>query len=130
MEKDKLGLATKRIVGDILADSHSYSCSLNIKNQNDLYQHFMPFVKAGGFFVPSKHSFALGDEVQLRLSLFLVEELIVVEGKAIWVSFNGDSSLDSQGVGIQLSASESEIVTTIRSLLDDMPQNHKSTLTM
>ena len=119
MEKNKLGLTTKRIVGDILVDSDSYSCSLNIKNQNELHQHFMPFVKGGGFFVPSKHSFSLGDGVQL-----------VIEGKVIWVSFNGDSSLDSQGVGVQLSASESEIVTTIKCLLDDMPQNHKSTLTM
>jgi len=130
MEKNKLGLTTKRIVGDTLVDSDSYSCSLNIKNQNELHQHFMPFVKGGGFFVPSKHSFSLGDGVQLRLSLFLAEDLIVIEGKVIWVSFNGDSSLDSQGVGVQLSASESEIVTTIKCLLDDMPQNHKSTLTM
>jgi Tfp pilus assembly protein PilZ len=63
-------------------------------------------VKGVGFFVRSKHSYALGDRVQLRLSLFLTEELIVVEGKVIWVSFNGDSSLDSQDVGVQLSASE------------------------
>ena len=57
----------------------------------------MLFVKNGGFFVSSKHAFAfaLGDSVQLRLALYLVDELVVVQGTVIWVSFNGDSSLDS-----------------------------------
>ena len=59
----------------------------------------MPFVKSGGFFVSSKHAFALGDSVQFRLALYLVDELVVVQGTVIWVSFNGDSSLDIQGVG-------------------------------
>ena len=94
MEKDKLGLATKRIVGDLVTDIDTISCSLNIKNQNELYQYFMHFVKNGGFFVSSKHAFALGDSVQLRLALYLVDELVVVQGTVIWVSFNVDSSLD------------------------------------
>ena len=46
------------------------------------------------------------------------------------VSFNGDSSLDIQGVGVQLTASEGELVSTIKCLLDDIPQTYKSTLTM
>jgi hypothetical protein len=41
----------------------------------------------------------LADSVQLRLALYLVDELVVVQGTVIWVSFNGDSSLDIQGVG-------------------------------
>ena len=54
MEKDKLGLATKRIVGDLVTDIDIISCSLNIKNQNELYQHFMPFEKMGvSLFHPS-----------------------------------------------------------------------------
>ena len=130
MEKDKLGLATKRIVGDLVTNIDTISCSLDIKNQNELYQHFMPFVKNGGFFVSSKHAFALGDSVQLRLAPYLVDELVVVQGTVIWVSFNGDSSLDIQGVGVQLTASEGELVSTIKCLLDDIPQTYKSTLTM
>ena len=94
----------------------------------------MLFVKNGGFFVSSKHAFAfafaLGDSVQLRLALYLVDELVVVQGTVIWVSFNGDSSLDIQGVGVQLTASEGELVSTIKCLLDDIPQTYKSTLTM
>ena len=92
----------------------------------------MFFVKNGGFFVSSKHAFAfaLGDSVQLRLAPYLVDELVVVQGTVIWVSFNGDSSLDVQGVGVQLTASEGELVSTIKCLLDDIPQTYKSTLTM
>ena len=37
MEKDKLGLATKRIVDDLVTDIDTISCSLDIKNQNELY---------------------------------------------------------------------------------------------
>jgi len=46
-------------VGDLVTDIDAISCSLNIKNQNELYQHFMPFVKNGGFFVSSKQAFGL-----------------------------------------------------------------------
>ncbi len=46
-------------MGDLVTDIDAISCSLNIKNQNELYQHFMPFVKNGGFFVSSKQAFGL-----------------------------------------------------------------------
>ena len=117
-------------MGDLVTDIDTISFSLNIKNQNELYQHFMPFVKNGGFFVSSKHGFALGDSVQLRLALYLVDELVAAQRTVIWVSSNGDSSLDIQGVGVQLTASEGELVSTIKCLLDDIPQTYKSTLTM
>ncbi|MGD0961458.1 MAG: pilus assembly protein PilZ, partial [Methylomonas sp.] len=43
--------------------------SLTIKEKSALYSAYMPFVKNGGLFIPTKRDYEIGEEVFLLLSL-------------------------------------------------------------
>ncbi|HHM06435.1 MAG TPA: pilus assembly protein PilZ, partial [Gammaproteobacteria bacterium] len=42
--------------------------SVNVKEKNALFEAYMPFVKNGGLFVPTKKKYRLGDEVFVLLT--------------------------------------------------------------
>ena len=43
--------------------------SLTIKDKSALYAAYMPFVKGGGLFIPTKKSYRIGEEVFMLLTL-------------------------------------------------------------
>ena len=55
--------------------------SLNIKDKSALYAAYMPYVKNGGLFIPTKKNYTLGDEVFMLLSLMDDKERLPVAGK-------------------------------------------------
>jgi len=56
--------------------------SLSIKDKTVLYAAYMPFVKGGGLFIPTKKEYAQGDEVFMLLNLMDEVEKIPVAGKS------------------------------------------------
>ena len=60
--------------------------SLAIKDKAVLYAAYMPFVRNGGLFIPTKKEYQLGDEVFMLLNLMDEAEKIPVAGKVIWVT--------------------------------------------
>lgn len=84
--------------------------SLAIKDKSTLYSSYMPFLKSGGIFIPTDKPFELGDEVFLLLSLMDEPERFPVTGKVVWITPRGSLGGRPQGVGIQFSGNEGQVV--------------------
>ena len=77
--------------------------SLTIKDKSALYAAYMPFVKGGGLFIPTKKSYMLGDEVFMLLTLMEETDKIPVAGKIIWITPVGAEGNRAAGIGVQFS---------------------------
>ena len=77
--------------------------SLTIKDKSALYAAYMPFVKGGGLFIPTKKGYMLGDEVFMLLTLMEETEKIPVAGKIIWITPIGAQGNRAAGIGVQFS---------------------------
>lgn len=77
--------------------------SLTIKDKSALYAAYMPFIKGGGLFIPTKKDYTLGDEVFMLLTLMDEPEKIPVAGKIIWITPLGAQGNRATGIGVQFS---------------------------
>ncbi len=77
--------------------------SLTIKDKSALYAAYMPFVKGGGLFIPTKKDYQLGDEVFMLLTLMDDTEKIPVAGKIVWITPVGSQGNRAAGIGVQFS---------------------------
>jgi type IV pilus assembly protein PilZ len=77
--------------------------SLTIKDKSALYAAYMPFVKGGGLFIPTKKRYNVGDEVFMLLSLMDEPEKIPVAGKIVWITPFGAQGNRAAGIGVQFS---------------------------
>lgn len=75
--------------------------SVTIKDKQALYEAYMPFVKNGGLFIPTKKEYALGNEVFVLLSLMEENEKIPFSGRVVWVTPKGAQGNRSTGIGVQ-----------------------------
>ena len=77
--------------------------SLTIKDKSALYAAYMPFIKGGGLFIPTKKEYELGDEVFMLLTLMDDTEKIPVAGKIVWITPVGSQGNRAAGIGVQFS---------------------------
>ena len=75
--------------------------SIAIKDKQALYMSYMPFVKNGGLFVPSKKDYNLGDEMFLLVKIMDEIDPVHISGKVVWVSPTGALGNRPRGVGVQ-----------------------------
>ncbi|GHA16758.1 type IV pilus biogenesis protein PilZ [Arenicella chitinivorans] len=75
--------------------------SIAIKDKQALYMSYMPFVKNGGLFVPTKKDYNLGDEMFLLVKIMDEIDPVHISGKVIWVSPPGALGNRPRGVGVQ-----------------------------
>ena len=68
--------------------------SLAIKDKAVLYAAYMPFIRNGGLFIPTKKEYELGDKVFMLLNLMDEAEKIPVAGKVVGPSFAADEVAD------------------------------------
>ncbi|MEL0083314.1 MAG: PilZ domain-containing protein, partial [Gammaproteobacteria bacterium] len=80
--------------------------SLALKDKAQLYSSFMSYVVGGGLFIPTKKSYALGDEVFLLLTLPSDTAKMPVAGKIIWITPAGAQGGKVAGIGIQFADEE------------------------
>lgn len=79
--------------------------SLHLPNKSAIYSSYMPFIKNGGLFVPTKVQCSMGEEVFLLLSLLDSKEKIPISGKVIWISPSSKyERTRPAGIGIQFNA--------------------------
>ncbi len=105
--------------------------SYNIKDKQELYEAYMPFLINGGLFVPSRKKFSLGDEVLILLGL-MDEERIAIPGKVAWITPMGSQHSINSGVGVQFSdsAEGKQAQSSIVSLLAGMLESDRLTRTL
>lgn len=77
--------------------------SLTIRDKSALYAAYMPFVKGGGLFIPTKKSYRIGEEVFMLLTLMEETEKLPVAGKIIWITPVGAQGNRAAGIGVQFS---------------------------
>jgi type IV pilus assembly protein PilZ len=82
--------------------------TLQIEDKNDLYTAYMPFVKGGGLFIPTKKHYKLGDQVFIVLSFMDDPEKLPIAGKVIWTSPKAAQGGHPPGVGVQLGGKDSD----------------------
>ena len=86
---------------DINERERSSVISITIKDKQALYMSYMPFIKNGGLFVPTKKDYNLGDELCLLVRIMDEEEPMQISGKVVWVSPEGALGNKPRGIGLQ-----------------------------
>jgi len=103
--------------------------ALKIGSEQVLYNHYLPFLKNGGLFVPTKKSYKLGDQIFLTLELF--NERAPVAGKVAWINPEGAQGNRPQGIGVHFTGrNKLEIRDKIEKRLVSLHQSDKRTFTM
>jgi len=104
--------------------------SLAIKDKAVLYAAYMPFVKNGGLFIPTKKDYQLGDEVFMLLNLMDEAEKIPVAGTVVWITPKGAQGARVAGIGVQFNDQDDVARAKIETYLAGMLQSDRHTHTM
>jgi len=104
--------------------------SLAIKDKAVLYAAYMPFVRNGGLFIPTKKEYELGDEVFMLLNLMDEAEKIPVAGKVVWITPKGAQGNRAAGIGVQFNDSDDAARSKIETYLAGALQSDRHTHTM
>jgi len=105
--------------------------SLTIKDKSALYAAYMPFIKGGGLFIPTKKDYQLGDEVFMLLTLMDETEKIPVAGKIVWITPTGAQGNRAAGIGVQFSDQDDGVARNkIEGYLAGALQSDRPTHTM
>jgi len=75
--------------------------SAAITDKTALYEAYMPYVKNGGLFIPTKKSYSLGNEVFVLLKLMDESEKIPFAGRVVWITPKGAQGNRLTGIGVQ-----------------------------
>ena len=77
--------------------------ALTLIDQNALYKAYMPFLKNGGLFLPTRKRYALGQDVFLILNLLDESDKIPVAGTVAWITPRGAQGNLPAGIGVHFS---------------------------
>ena len=104
--------------------------SLSIKDKAVLYAAYMPFIRNGGLFIPTKKEYELGDEVFMLLNLMDEAEKLPVAGKVVWVTPKGAGGTKAAGIGVQFNDQDDVARSKIETYLAGALQSDRHTHTM
>jgi type IV pilus assembly protein PilZ len=105
--------------------------SIAIKDKQALYMSYMPFVKGGGLFVPTKKDYNLGEEMFLLVRIMDEVDPVQISGRVVWVSPPGALGNRPRGVGVQfMGESARKAASLIESKLGASMSLTRSTHTM
>ena len=72
-----------------------------IKDTDDLYQAYMPFIENGGLFIKTAENHQLGDLVLIRLQLLEDPAIYLLKTKVVWLSPDNSQAHTLFGIGVQ-----------------------------
>ena len=104
--------------------------NVSIKDVNELYQSYMPFVTNGGLFIPTTRQYSLEDEVFIVLELLDDPDKYPLTGKVVWITPAGVVSNRKQGIGIQLIEENPELISKIETHLAGLLDSDRPTYTL
>lgn len=79
---------------------------LALEDKSALRRAYMPFIRNGGVFVRTEHTYELGDDVTVTIRLFDASVPVGVEGTVAWVTPTRAQGKRPAGVGVQFGADE------------------------
>ncbi len=105
--------------------------TVRIKDKNQLYASYMPFITNGGLFIPTTRPHQFGDEVFVMLNLPESTETMPVVGHVVWITPEGASGNRPAGIGIQFLELEGKpLRAKIETLLAGALKSERPTYTM
>ncbi len=76
--------------------------SVVASDERALRSIYMPFIKNGGFFIPTQKRYKLGERVFLLLALNFTNEVIRVVGDIVWITDPAARTNNApSGIGVQ-----------------------------
>jgi type IV pilus assembly protein PilZ len=75
--------------------------SIIIRDRAVLFAAYMPFLKSGGLFIPTKKMFSMGESCTLIITLLGEEDKFTVNGKVVWITPPGSPSNKAGGIGVE-----------------------------
>lgn len=103
--------------------------NLALKDVNELYACFMPFIDGGGLFIRTRKEYRLGDQVFVLLDLLDAPEKTPLTGEIIWITPIG-SGIRPQGIGIRLATEHADLVRRIEADLAGLQSSGRPTYTL
>jgi type IV pilus assembly protein PilZ len=103
--------------------------NLALKDVNELYACYMPFIEGGGLFIRSRKEYQLGDQVFVLLDLLDEPEKTPLTGEIVWITPIG-SGLRPQGIGVRLAPEHADIVRRIEADLAGLQNSDRPTYTL
>lgn len=91
--------------------------SLRFTDSATLLSAYMPSLENGGIFLPTRARYALGEPVQLLLSLPDDSPREPVSGRVVWVSPEGIAGRRVPGIGIHFAPDSQAVRAHIEALL-------------
>jgi type IV pilus assembly protein PilZ len=121
----------KQSADDVSSRSTIRTLKVKITNTSTLYSSFMPFLKGGGIFIPTKEMHALGEQVNLKLVLVEMDKIFDVTGVIVWVTPTAAQSNRKQGVGVQFTSDNAHVVSgEITNYVGELLTSEKPTFTL
>lgn len=112
-------------------EERSKALTCHFKNENDLLQSYMPFLKDGGLFIRTKYDYELEDKITLIITLFDDPEVYTIESRVVWITPKGAQGNKSAGIGLQfLSENKRQVCNKIETYLAGRLKSVTSTDTM
>lgn len=103
--------------------------NLALKDVNELYASYMPFIEGGGLFIRTRKEYRLGDQVFVLLDLLDEPEKTPITGEVVWITPIG-SGLRPQGIGIRLTPEYAEMASRIETELAGLRNVDRPTYTL
>lgn len=112
-------------------EDHQNHTDIIIKDKAVLYAAYMPFLKEGGLFIPTKKNFEMGQELNLVITLPGETDKYTVIGKVAWITPIDAQGNRKGGIGVSFTGIEGEkLRNKIESLLAENLQSTRDTFTM
>jgi len=75
--------------------------SIIIRDRAVLFAAYMPFLKSGGLFIPTKKMFSMTESCTLIITLISEEDKFTVNGKVVWITPPGSPNNKAGGIGVE-----------------------------
>lgn len=75
--------------------------SIIIRDRAVLFAAYMPFLKSGGLFIPTKKMFSMGESCTLIITLLGEADKFTVKGKVVWITPPGSPNNKAGGIGVE-----------------------------
>jgi type IV pilus assembly protein PilZ len=114
------------------AQSKRKVLAITIKDRPVLYAAYMSFLRHGGLFIPTKKYFAMGEEINLIVTLIDADLKYTVTGKVVWITPQDSQSNKAGGIGLEFADNHEgeSIRKRIEEILGIMLQGKDATHTM
>jgi type IV pilus assembly protein PilZ len=111
------------------SDSPHPVLNLVFRDRNTLYASYMPFLSNGGLFIPTDHSYEIGDKVTMTIQLPDEVEPQSVIGRVVWLNPRATAGRPA-GIGVHFENQAIGLIKRIEALLASLLKSDRPTYTM